>query len=231
MKFRVFGLILLISFTIVWAEPPDSAMEHCLTFHRTGEYQNAVDCINNFLLMHANADTMLLVKAMEYLGVNLVMLNQQPLARNAFSNLLDLNPGYELNPTVYLPEVVAAFQIAKFEKRTLLRVPPGVDTAPTYPLYVNFMPLGLPQFCNHSPVKGIFIGLFQTITMGVSIYAYQIEKSLESKIYKIKEENLGKANRFSALELHTFLLAIGGYMGSIIDGLINKPAVVRNHRK
>ncbi|MFH1761449.1 MAG: hypothetical protein ABIA63_10160 [bacterium] len=228
MKFYLICLWLNILLPLYAVSQQNNLLDSCLNHSKMGEYQNAVDCLNNFLLNHKGADTNILISAYEALGVNLVMLGHKPIAKNAFVLLLKLSPEYDLDPTIYLPDVIATFQIAKFEKRTSFRVL-IVDTLPAYPGILNFAPFGVPQVFNKSWIKAGICGILQVAAIGISVYAYQKEQSLKQdgaffngKDY-YNEEDEDHAVFYDILHKTCFFAFGLTYVYGIIDGFRNKP--------
>jgi len=220
--------------------PPDSASasggaplpapvleeQGCLDFYQSGEYEKAADCFNSFLYMTKVTDTARLVSAYEHLGVCLTMLEKKRPARAAFLKLLDLRADHELDPNVYLPEVISLFQIAKFEKRTSFKVL-ILDTLPAYPVAWNFTPLGVPQFMNGHRIKGVAACGAQLLLLALSIYSHDRKASFYSDDYGYREEDLEKARAYDYLQRGTFLGLAGVYVYGIIDGFINKRITIK----
>jgi len=148
-------------------------------------------------------------------------LDKKQPARVAFSRLLDYRKDYELDPNVYLPEVISLFQIAKFEKRTALRIL-IMDTLPAYPVAWNFLPLGGPQFFNRQPRKGVAVCALQAALLTLSIYSYQNKSSLYSDRFGYREEDVDRARQYDWAQRGTFFGFVTVYIYSLIDGFMNK---------
>lgn len=196
--------------------------ESCFSYYREGKYEKVVDCINSILYTANISDTTRLLKMYEYLGVCLSMQNKNGSARAAFNKLLNLNSDYELNPNMYLPEIISLFQIAKFQKRTSLKVL-ILDTIPAYPIVYNFLPFGLPQIKNNHKIKGGIVSVLQGAAIAFSIVGFVNKKSFYSEQFHYKEEDLEKAKRFDFMQRISIVGFSLTYVYSIIDGIFNKP--------
>lgn len=223
-------LLLAAPFAVgAWAQvAEEDAWEasKCFSSYQEGEYDKAVDCVNGYLYAGIVTDTARLAKLYEVLGVCLGMLEKKGPARVAFNKLLDLKSDYELDPNVYLPEIISMFQIAKFQKRTSFKII-ILDTVPAYPVAFNFAPGGVPQYLNEGKVKGAAVFLVQAAALGVSIYGYRREQSYLSDDYGLKEEDLSTARRFDALQKWSLLTFTVTYVYSLVDGFVNKRISVR----
>jgi tetratricopeptide (TPR) repeat protein len=217
--------ILLVCVVLVYAEAPLQE-EKCFNFYQEGEYEKAVDCLNSFLYITDIADTARLVSSYEHLGVCLTMLDKKGPARAAFNKLLDINSEHELDPNVYLPEIISLFQILKFERKTSLKVV-ILDTLPAYSSVYNFSPLGLPQFMNTHKIKGFTVLGLQVVTLALSIYGYQKEQSFFSEDYGFPEEHVAEAKQYDYMQKFTVLAFSVTYIYSLIDGFVNKRLTVK----
>jgi len=200
--------------------------EKCYNSYRNGDYDQAADCINSLLYSGEIRDTVRLLKAYEILGVSLTMLDKKAPAKAAFKKLLNLKPEAELNPNVYLPDIISLFQIAKFEYKTQLKVV-IVDTVPAYPRVFNFFPGGVPQFLNKDRKKGVAVAVLQAAALGISILAYNKEGSYYSSAYGYKEEDVSSARTWDQTHRILLFTLTGAYLYSLVDGFINKPLVFK----
>lgn len=200
--------------------------EKCFDAYREGEYERSADCINSLLYTGDLKDTARLLKAYEILGVSLTMTDKKLPAKAAFKKLLTLNPDAELNPNVYLPDIISLFQIAKFEYKTQLRVV-ILDTVPAYPRIFNFLPGGTPQFMNKEKGKGALILGLQVAALGLSIFAYNREQSYYSPAYGFREEDIDAARLQDRLHKISVFTLAGTCIWSLVDGFINKPLIYK----
>jgi tetratricopeptide (TPR) repeat protein len=225
---RVFqALILFLLFVPLFAQKPQVPPEEkCYNAYREGEYDRAADCLNSLLYSGELKDTARLLKAYEILGVSLTMMEKKEPAKAAFKKMIRLDPKIELNPNVYLPDIISMFQIARFEYNTQLKVV-LVDTVPAYPKVLNFMPGAAPQFLNKQMKKGVAMLALQTLSLGLSVYAYQKETSYYSSVYGFREEDLSTAGRYDRIHRITLFTLVGVYLYSLVDGFINKPIVFK----
>jgi hypothetical protein len=210
------------------AQPPDVHQEEgkCFDLYQTGEYDKAADCYNTILYSGRISDTARLVSCYERLGVCLTMLDKKAPARGAFIKLLDMRPEYELDPNVYLPEVISLFQIAKFEQKTSLKVL-IMDSLPAYPIAINFAPFGAPQFMNHKKSRGILAAGLQGLTLLVSVYAYNRKQSYYSEEYGYREEDVARARQWDYTQRVAFFGLAASYVYSLVDGFMDKRLNIR----
>lgn len=224
---RVFLQVLLSAAALlaqqaIPAQPAPLPEERCFQLYREGEYERTVDCINSVLYAGEIRDTVRLLRAYEYLGVSLTMLDKREPGKAAFLKLLSLNPEFELNPNVYLPDIISLFQIAKFQHRTSLRVL-VMDTVAAYPRLYNYLPAGVPQWHNRQKVKaGTFFAL-QLLSVGASVWAYNRENSFETARYGIRDEDYQDALFYDRTQKLCLLTFIAAYVYGLVDGIINKP--------
>jgi len=200
----------------------DRPEDRCSDFYRKGEYERAVDCLNSVLYTGEIKDTARLLTCYEFLGAALTMIDKRDLAKAAFKKLLSLNPKYELNPNVYLPDIISLYQIARFESLYAYRVL-LLDTVPAYSRGYNYLPLAVPQFKNKEKTKAVLVLCLQAVSLGFSVFAYQEEQGYYSPDYGYREENVSDARAWNwtqRISLFTFLSA---YVYSMIDGFMNKP--------
>ncbi|MFH0920873.1 MAG: hypothetical protein V1913_10975 [Fibrobacterota bacterium] len=211
------------------APPPKAVLpeERCFDSYRQGEYERTVDCLSSLLYTGEIADTARLVPCYEYLGVSLSMIEKKDLARTAFKKLLALKPGYELNPNVYLPDIISLYQITKFEhilsRRVLI-----LDTVPAYSRALNYLPLAVPQFMNKENVKGGLVLGLQAAALTVSIVAYQRQQRYYSPDYGYREENVADAHAYNLTQKISLLTFLSAYVYSIIDGFMHKPITLEH---
>ncbi|OGJ88051.1 MAG: hypothetical protein A2268_04580 [Candidatus Raymondbacteria bacterium RifOxyA12_full_50_37] len=225
--FQAIVCTVLFASVASWAqESPAFEEERCFDHYRQGEYERVVDCLNSFLYTATTTDTARLIAAYEYLGVCLMMVDKKLPARAAFDKLLGMDADYELNPNKYLPEVISLFQIAKFEKKTSLRVM-IVDSMPAYSAVFNLIPGGAPQYMNGEKKKAFLLGVTSIASLALSIYAYTRESSFESGTYGYREEDVAKARRYHVMHQISVTVFLGGYLYGIIDGFVNKRIVVK----
>jgi hypothetical protein len=206
---------------------PPKEEDKCFSYYYDGEYEKGADCLNSLLYKTKRTDTLRLVKCYEYLGVCHMMMDKKQPARAAFGKLLDLNPKHELNPTLYLPEVIAVFQMVKFEKKTSLKVL-ILDTIPAYSPFFNFLPCGTPQFLNKQNKKGAAFLTLQIMAMGLSIYGYNREKSFYSEESGLREEHTDKARNYNYMLKISFFTFAGVYVYSLVDGFLNKRITIKD---
>ncbi len=200
--------------------------DKCFASYREGEYERSSDCINSILYTGELTDTLRLLKAYEILGASLAMLDKKGPAKAAFRKMLTLKPDADLNPNVYLPDIISLFQIAKFEYKTQLRVV-ILDTIPAYPRSLNFLPFAVPQFLNKEKTKGTVCLPLQVISLGLSIYAYNRKVSYNSNRYGYREEDLSYAQNYDEMYKVSLLIFSGSYIWSLIDGFIHKPLIYK----
>jgi tetratricopeptide (TPR) repeat protein len=226
----VFCIIIFIPwYTAAGQTEPSVPKEEdkCFSHYYDGEYEKSADCLNSILYKTKKIDTLRLVKCYEYLGVCHMMMDKKEPARAAFGKLLDLNPAHELNPTLYLPEVIAIFQMVKFEKKTSLKVL-ILDTIPAYSPFFNFLPCGTPQFLNKQNKKGAALLTMQVLAMGLSIYGYNKERSFYSEGAGLREENADKAINYNYMLKISFFTFVGAYVYSLADGFLNKRITIKD---
>jgi len=226
-KFRaliaIFTLFILSGNRVYGAYPEEA----CFDSYRQGEYEASVDCINSLLYSEKISDTTRLVSCYEYLGVCLTMQDKKVPARAAFNKLLNLRSDFELNPNVYLPEIISLFQISKFEKRTSLKIL-IVDTLPAYSTAYNFAPLAVPQFLNKQKTKGIIFGSVQVAALVAAVYAFNREQSYFSETYGFREEDVASAQKFDSIHKISLLTLVLAYVAGLVDGFGNKSPVIKN---
>lgn len=220
-------ILLVIPLLLAFAASPmaqaDSARpeDQCAQFYQSGEYEKAADCYNVILYSGRLPDTSRLIPIYERLGVCQTMLDKKGPARGAFIKLLDLRSDHELDPNIYLPEVISLFQIAKFEQKTSLKVL-IMDTLPAYPVSLNFLPFGVPQFMNLHWRKGAAAGGLQALLLGLSIFAYSQKASYYSPEFGYREEDVPAARRYDYTQRAAFFGLAGAYVYSLVDGFLNK---------
>jgi tetratricopeptide (TPR) repeat protein len=216
------GLFTLCPSTFAQDSVPVLPENECVGFYSQGEYEKAVDCLNNFLYTSGVTDKARLEIAYAHLGVCLMMLDKKPLARAAFTKLLELNPEYDLDPNKYLPDVLSMFQIIKFEKKAAASI-----VVPAYAAWMNLMPGAVPQFKNRERVKaGIILGT-QVLALGLSLYAYNKEQALNLPEYGYREEDLSRARTFDKLHKGALIIFSLSYIIGMADGLINKRVIIK----
>jgi tetratricopeptide (TPR) repeat protein len=202
-------------------EPEVLPEQRCIDFYRRGEYEKASDCLNSLYITGAVKDSARLLVCYEHLGVCQAMLEKPEMAKAAFKKLLELNPDHELDPNVYLPEIISLYQIVKFERKTSLRVL-ILDTVPAYHRAFNYLPFGTPQFMNQHTVKGIVVAAVEVAALGLSVFAYHQEQSYYSSKYGFREEDVADARSYDRIHkasLGVFTVAI---VYGLVDGLLNK---------
>ncbi len=221
---RLFSVFLvgLISITLSDTIPEQA----CFDLYSDGEYEKASDCLNSKLISGEITDTLRLHKIYEKLGAAYAMRDRRDLAKAAYKKLLQLDANAEIDPNIYLPEIVSLFLISKFEHRTALRVV-VLDTIPAYSTYWNYCPFGIPQFKNGEKTKGWTLLTLQLLSLASSVYAYNREQSYLREGFGFREEDIAIAKRWDVAHRVTFFSCIAFSVYGLVDGFIRKPMVIK----
>lgn len=93
-------------------------------------YETGVDLLRR-ALQAGSLDPESRQRALLHLGLCLASLGHDPEAREAFRNLLDLDPGFGMDASVYSPKILDVFDEARRERaevlRTRDRIPPALE--------------------------------------------------------------------------------------------------------
>ncbi len=195
----------------------------CSILYTAGEYKHAVECFNEQVL-HLEADNRIDSLAILYpmLGASYVMAEKPDLAKATFSKLLLIRPEIEIDPAIFHPDIVAIFQMAKKENREKLFREHAIAPK-AYPLAINFLPAGIPQYLNGDKRKSIVCAVIQIGALACSIYGYSRLEHFKSNDFGFKEEDYPDAGRAASLHLGGFLVFTGAFLYSVADGLIHRP--------
>lgn len=190
-------------------------------------YAEAVECLNSMLYSTPSSDTLLLAEVYKELGICYFMLEKNKLASSSFEKLLLLSPDYELDPKVYLPDIIALFQIIKND----LRSKAVVDAIPPYHPALNYLPFGAPQVLNRERRKaGIFLGV-QVLALAASIYMHSQRQDLDQGgRMGYAEEDFEQAKSYADGQRAFFVLFSVSYVAGVIDGIWHRPDLARKRR-
>jgi hypothetical protein len=199
---------------------PDSS---CAGLFRQGSYSEAADCYGRtaYTLEARNATDSLLALYPE-LAASLVMADKPTMARAVFAKLLAMRPDYEIDPNLFQPDVIAIFQMAKMEQKKHFSMQAWEMREP-YPLVLNFVPGGLPQYKNTEKTKGVACLLLQGVALGLSIYGHGKYTSYYSERTGFREEDVPEAKSARRLYLGGFFTFVGLYILGTADGIIHRP--------
>jgi hypothetical protein len=119
------------------------------------------------------------VVALRYLGACHHFLGEKDRSRAAFDALLDADPGAELDPVQFPPELVAFFRDIRDH-----RAPPPpatvTTTAPERPRKsrgMAFLPFGVGQFQNDEPGKGALFASLEGVALGAGVVGLALFES------------------------------------------------------
>jgi len=221
---RRFGLLLLA--VCVTESAPQEAFSKA-TSCMSDRYAEAVECLNSQLYSMPSSDTALLVEIYRDLGVCYFMLDKNKLAYSSFEKLLLLSPDYELDPKVYLPDILSLFQIVRND----LRSRAVADAIPVYHPALNYLPFGAPQYLNRERRKaGLFLGL-QVISLAASVFMYQKKRDLDKPGgVGYAEEDFERAKGYADGQRAFFIVFSVSYAAGVIDGIWHRPDLSRKRR-
>ncbi|MFU8802773.1 MAG: hypothetical protein ACNA8W_03090 [Bradymonadaceae bacterium] len=196
------------------------------------------------------------LRAHQLLGVGLFFEAQQvadasrrrELLRQARARFLDLlreEPDHSLDPMIFPASVVELFEEVRQENAPELAAiisarqqDPRTQNPDMHTLYIerevranhlilNFFPLGIGQFQNHSPIKGTLFAVTQVAALTVNVLSYYMIERLRgpSGRFDTGPDNRGgdyalalgwQRAQFGALAV------LGGFYGwSVLDGVLN----------
>lgn len=111
--------------------PEDSLvrmLEAAKTYYNSGEYENAINELENALQYLKQLEQGDQVEAYKYLAFSYVAFGDNAKAKEQFKKALILNPGLELDPAVVSPKIIKVFEEAKSEMASV--TPPVIEPEP-----------------------------------------------------------------------------------------------------
>jgi tetratricopeptide (TPR) repeat protein len=156
------------------------------------------------------------------LGFCYAMLEKDKEAKEAFAKLLELEPDFTLEAENVPPEIIEIFLRAKKEHQAKKETSePQEITKPTLrrSIWLNLLPLGLPQFKAKRTTRGIIFLSTQLLGFGLALWAnYEQEKLYQGGFYT----DLEKVYRLNAIQRAAFTLGSLSYIGNVIDSFFSK---------
>lgn len=113
---------------LVAQEVPDDSLVRMLeaakVYYNSGEYENAINELENALQYLKQLEQGDQVEAYKYLAFSYVAFGDNEKAKAQFKKALTLNPDLELDPTVVSPKIIKVFEEAKSEMASVSPPPP-----------------------------------------------------------------------------------------------------------
>jgi len=191
----------------------------CQSFFQNNRYPEFLDCLHTRLYRTSVHDTAELLRLYERIGVAYAMQEKREPAIAAFNRLLAYQESYELDPTIYLPEIISLFQTVKH-----IRNQKSEPAKPFYEAYkplTHILPLGLPQYVARKPVRGTVYLVWQALSLSLSVHAYQERNSLYSSTFRYPDESLALARSNDRIYKIGFISFATAYLVSVCDDLIH----------
>jgi hypothetical protein len=165
------------------ADEAKASFEEAVNSFRYQDFDNAIPQLRALLYPAPKVDRRREWLVREYLGASLWWSGSKNDANDEFTALLVRAPGHKLDPAVYPPKMISAFEDLR---NNLVRlgvikgeapVPEPADMAGAPPPFgLMFVPFGVGQFANHSPGKGAAFLTAEVVLAGVSGTFYYLNQ-------------------------------------------------------
>ncbi len=195
--------IIIISASFAQSVSSDSLarmLERAKTYYNNGEYENAINELEDALQFLKQLKQVDQVEAYKYLAFSYVAFGDNNKAKEQFKKALALNPKLELDPASVSPKIIKVFEEAKAEMGSLQ--PPPVQPPPVKPpvkppmrsvskfhatMRSCFVP-GWGQMYKGHGGKGLMIMIGSGVTLGLGLTAGAIANTKHEKYDEIGDE-------------------------------------------
>jgi hypothetical protein len=219
-------LLILFLFGLIWVGQEDRAwaahsepLQNAINRYEYGSYAEAAESLYILLYPITSLDQFETETAHAYLGVCFFLTEENAKARAEFTDLLELNPDYRLDPVIFPPKIVDFFNEVRNElfpdraDGNSSSVFSDIFQPPKKTLALTFFPFGAGQFQNRDTSKGIIFLSTELLLGATSAYYYFERKSLEKSDSDSdgdntlfgggKYENTGEAEQMQNIQMIT----------------------------
>lgn len=166
------------------AETPEASLRLAQNAFAYRDFERVVSTLYPWLhplRLKTEADQ---IEARYLVGVSLFVVNREAEAEAEFTELLELDPSYQLDPFLVPPPVVQRFEQIRAklfpeQAKPTLKPPPPDPTRFSSPVRVKpppraamFLPFGTPQFVLGESGAGVLYGWAQLASLGLNFGAY-----------------------------------------------------------
>jgi tetratricopeptide (TPR) repeat protein len=237
---------LVVAATVAWADPSQNLAKGRQYF-QLKDYGSAQPLLND--LVHPKpqlANPQELVECYLMLGASRVMNGDAEGAKAEFAQALQLEPNRQLIVNGYYEErAVRVFDETKddlrraadadakakkeaADKLAIEQFLKNVVVVENHPYYVNFIPLGVPQFQGKRPLMGSILGIGQAVTLATSVSTWlYLSTKYGFPNGKVPTPEVDSARRYQQLEIGTGIAFLLLYGYGVYDAISNYQAQTR----
>jgi len=216
-------LIVIISIN----EPSDELFRKGVYLFEHGDYKQSITILNKVIKENLLKDEQDLVECYKYLGAAYFYIEDLRMSDASFRQLLLINPDFKLDPFLFPPSMVLFFDKIKKEiaSKTSEDIPIKRGNKSLedgrYSLYVDLLPLGIPQYAHRQKVKGTIVLLLQVLSLGANISSYwKVNSMIDSYGYVRDQKSADEANIYKTIQIGSLSLFGAVYLYSVIDGMV-----------
>lgn len=217
---NITNLILII--TIALNQPDEDFFKKGVYLFEHQDFKQSITLFNKIVNNNLSKDENELIECYKYLGAAYFYIEDLKSSEANFRQLLLLKPDFKLDPFLFPPSMVLFFDRIKkdISKNTTTIIDKSKPEKGQYDLYINLLPLGLPQYAHNQKLKGSIILALQLIALATNITSYwQVHSMIDRYGYVKDQTEADRANLFKTIQI-TSLITFGGvYLYSISDGM------------
>jgi len=188
--------------------PEDSLvlmLEAAKLYYNSGEYENAIDELENALQYLKQLEQGDQVEAYKYLAFSYVAFGDNEKAKVQFKKALMLKPDLELDPAIVSPKIIKVFEEAKSEMGKIPEPPPVIEPEPEPPsairrpsmfgaLWRSCLLPGWGQKYKGESKKGSQLMIAAGVTFGVSAVSITLMEVSHSAYLDVPPSNVNEMN-------------------------------------
>ncbi len=222
---------LLFLAVLATGEPsPSDRLAAAVELFEFGEHETAAAALQGLLEPLSLTERASVLQARAYLGASLLLLGRAPEAKACFSLLLALDPSHRLDPGVFPPTVMAAFEDtlrASGLDRALEPTIPGGPRAeprraPHSPAWA-LIPLGVGQFANRQPVRGALFGGIEVGLFATAAASFLAFEGLKQSDGSFAVADVGRAETLQSVYLAAFWSGVAVAVIGVVEALLAHP--------
>lgn len=242
-------LTLVLVLALAQADSPEAVFKSAIEDFEFGEHASASKKLRSVLEPIRLKSREDVIVARQYLGACYHLLDDRSNAKKEFSMLLVLDAHHKLDPEVFSPALVQFFEEVRAETGLAMNPPPPppprltttppppppptlvppVKAAPAepHPFVLSFVPLGVGQFANRHPARGVLfagaeVGLFATALF--TFLSFEgLKTTSEAGVEGFLPEDEDRAKALQTTYLVTFWTGLAVTVLGIVEAAVSHP--------
>jgi len=217
---NIANIIIILSLAI--NQPEEDLFKKGIYLFEHQDFKQSVGVFNKIINNNLAKDENELSECYKYLGAAYFYLEDLKSAEANFRQLLFLKPETVLDPFIFPPSMVLFFDRIK---KDLPKSDKSIQTNEIqrdyhFDLYINLLPLGLPQYAHNQNLKGGILLALQVIALTTNISAYwQIHSMLDKYGYVKNQDDADMANLLKTVQITALITFCTAYIYSVADGM------------